>query len=158
MQFDETSTITPGYTGASIVVLDESLRVLLVCEGKSGLEGMWNTPGGGTEVGETPLEVAQRELYEETGLQNVKLEFLESFLFRGDRGDIILMNAFLVCIHSSTAIVPVFAQEILEARWFSKLEFDKMYENGLIRTHLTKLFVESAFNLVQKPSFTGEPT
>jgi 8-oxo-dGTP diphosphatase len=158
MQFDETRTITPAYTGTSVVVLDESLRLLLVCEGKAGVEGLWGTPGGGTEVGETPFEAVQRELYEETGLQNLRPEFLESFLFRGDQGDIILVSAFLVRIHSSMAIAPVFAQEILEARWFTKFEFDKLYESRLIRSHLTKLFVESAYRLVKKLSDPGEPT
>jgi 8-oxo-dGTP pyrophosphatase MutT (NUDIX family) len=143
---------------SSVVVLDESGRVLLVHEAKPGLEGLWNTPGGGDEPGETPIQAAKRELYEETGLTNLEPRFLETFLWRGDRGDLLMCHVFVIQVHSSVRIAPVYSDEILEARWFSKLEFDQMYEHQKIRTPLTKRFVETALENVRTSLHPGEPT
>jgi 8-oxo-dGTP pyrophosphatase MutT (NUDIX family) len=159
MQFDESSVITPAYRASSVVVLDESLRILLVLEGKPNIkQGLWGTPGGGIESGELPIDAAKRELYEETGLENSQPFFLETFLNRGDRGDILMCHAFAVQIHSSTEINPVMTDEILQTLWVDKLEFDAMYASKIIRSHLTKLFVESALGAVN--AFTthlGDP-
>lgn len=145
----ESITFIPVVRFSSVVVLDESFRVLLVCEQKPGIEGLWNTPGGGDEPGELPVQAAKRELYEETGLKNLEPQFLETFLWHGDRGDILMCHVFVLQVNSSIQIAPVFTEEILEVRWFYKLEFDQMYENHKIRTEFTKIFVESALRYVQ---------
>jgi 8-oxo-dGTP diphosphatase len=44
-------------------------RVLLIQRQHPPDEGYWNAPGGKIERGEDPLEAAQRELKEETGLE-----------------------------------------------------------------------------------------
>lgn len=155
MKHDQDLHLIPTVRFSSIVVLDESLRILLVREGKSGLEGLWNTPGGGDEAGERPIDAAERELYEETGLSHANPQFIETFLWRGDRGDTLMCHVFLVRVHSSVALAPVFTDEILEVRWFDKLEFNAMFNNQIIRTPFTKLFIESALSYVQSQ---GEPT
>lgn len=158
MEYDQQINLIPVVRFSSVVVFDESLRMLLVHEAKPGLEGLWSTPGGGDEPGELPVHAAKRELYEETGLTNVESQFLETFLWRGNRGDLLMCHVFLVQIHSSVEIAPVQTDEILEARWFDKLEFDQLYEQKMIRTHFTKLFVESALDHVQASLHPGEPT
>lgn len=52
-----------------IVCVDGAGRVLLLRwhDPVSG-QAFWEPPGGGIDGGETPLEAARRELYEETGL------------------------------------------------------------------------------------------
>ena len=39
----------------------------------AGTEKLWQMPQGGIDAGEEPLEAAQRELYEETGIRTVSL-------------------------------------------------------------------------------------
>ncbi len=50
----------------SNAVIDEQDRLLLL---RHVHHGMWGTPGGAMEPGETPAQAASRELREETGLQ-----------------------------------------------------------------------------------------
>jgi len=51
---------------ARCVVRDEQGRVLLMCRSDNG---HWALPGGAMEVGESIVECAIRELFEETGLR-----------------------------------------------------------------------------------------
>ena len=157
MNHPEQAKILPVVQFSSIVVLDESQRILLVLQAAPELAGLWNTPGGGSEPGELPDIAARRELHEETGLRGFELVFVDSVLWRGDRGDLLLGNIFLTHVHSSVSLQPVACEEILEAQWFTKSEFDEMFKNGTIRTYFTKLFVESALEFAQKNPF-GEPT
>jgi 8-oxo-dGTP pyrophosphatase MutT (NUDIX family) len=54
---------------AHVLVIDPEERVLLVHGPGVGPAGYWVLPGGGVEPGESPVDVAIRELAQETGLQ-----------------------------------------------------------------------------------------
>jgi 8-oxo-dGTP diphosphatase len=60
------------------------LHVLLVCRGEAPFEGMWAIPGGFKRPGETLDEAAERELREETGVDDTPV--LRQFGAYGDPG------------------------------------------------------------------------
>jgi 8-oxo-dGTP pyrophosphatase MutT (NUDIX family) len=61
--------------GARVLVLDEDERVLLIRGFDPGQDvaPWWFTPGGGVDEGETHVEAAHRELWEETGYRGAEL-------------------------------------------------------------------------------------
>lgn len=62
------------------LLLDEGgLRVLFIRRGNEPFQGAWALPGGFCEPGETVAEAAARELTEETGVRDVRLEELGCF-------------------------------------------------------------------------------
>ena len=59
--------------GAVAIVLDESNRVLMQLRSDTK---SWGFPGGSSELGDSLLETAQRELLEETGLRASNWSFV----------------------------------------------------------------------------------
>jgi 8-oxo-dGTP diphosphatase len=55
--------------GVGVVILNEADEILLIQRGTEPNIGMWTIPGGRQEPGETLIETAHREIYEETGVQ-----------------------------------------------------------------------------------------
>lgn len=55
-----------------IVVFNQDKKILL-CERADTERGQWQFPQGGIDAGETVLEAAVRELFEETGIKSVQL-------------------------------------------------------------------------------------
>jgi len=51
-------------------------KVLLLHRAYAHGAGSWSTPGGHLEMGETPVDCAVRELWEETGIQVVNPRFI----------------------------------------------------------------------------------
>jgi putative (di)nucleoside polyphosphate hydrolase len=60
--------------GAGVVVVDQHQLVLSL--ERYDVRGAWQLPQGGLEPNETPVEAAQREIFEETGLVWDQLQLL----------------------------------------------------------------------------------
>ncbi|WP_299014841.1 NUDIX domain-containing protein [uncultured Caulobacter sp.] len=74
-----------AYTvGVFATVFDDAGRVLLVRQAYG--EQAWTQPGGGLEVGETPIEGVLREILEETGCVAEVTAFIGTYVsvFRSD--------------------------------------------------------------------------
>ena len=91
-------------------------------------EGHWSFPKGHKEKGESDLEVAKRELWEETGISKIqsyeKYKFYEEYIFK-DRDDQIIDKrvTYFLCFVLE-ADVKIQEDEIIDYRW-------ALYEDAL---------------------------
>lgn len=109
--------------------------VLSVCEGKillsrHKMRATWETQGGHIEPGETPLEAAERELYEESGA----LEFTIEPLFDYEAGDLKGSATGVVFCAHVTVLGSIPASEMAETCIFDALPENLTYPN--ITPHL----------------------
>jgi 8-oxo-dGTP diphosphatase len=58
----------PPVVGVGVVIIEDG-RLLVVKRGREPGRGLWAVPGGKVRRGETLIEAAEREAYEETGLR-----------------------------------------------------------------------------------------
>jgi len=124
-------------TAARIFLIDEADRVLLVHQrlDLDRLDSHWIAPGGGLEDGETLVEAAVREVYEETGLRVVlpptaEPMFVERELFRFAGEDIDQTNYyFLARVASDVPVEAITPTEyevavVLGSRWWPLAELE----------------------------------
>ncbi|NLX06306.1 MAG: NUDIX hydrolase [Phycisphaerae bacterium] len=103
---------------ASMLVVDDSNRLLLVQEDGPHNHGKWNLPGGGVEVGEPLAASAEREVREETGLE-VRAEGLIG-VYTGF-GEFRYINFVFLGRATGGQTTPQ-TGEILACRWFDPHE------------------------------------
>lgn len=110
----------PGVTADCILFSrkDNGLYVLLIERGNEPFKGMWAFPGGFLEEDETIEACAARELQEETGLENIRMEQFYTFTEPGrdPRGRTISV-AFIAIIEMEK-YNPVAADDAANIRWF----------------------------------------
>jgi len=120
----------------------ETYKYVVVCSNYEGKwlfsrhkeRTTWETQGGHVEAGETPMEAARRELYEESGVTNADLyEVCDYKGFRGPRFSYGMV--FLAVVHEIGELPESEMQEINL--------FDKMPEN-LTYPVMTPLLVKEA--------------
>lgn len=104
----------------------------------------WGFPKGHAEKGESPLEAAQRELFEETGLQVIKLlkeeSFLEEYVYQ-EEGSLVEKKVFFYLAITSKEF-KLDHKEVIDGKWLSFEEAKKIisYKEGLellARVHST---------------------
>lgn len=84
----------------------------------------WETPGGHIEIGETPLEAAKRELYEETGAIDFDIKHI--FDFQTGNGASSASTAVFYVVVSELGVLP--ESEMAEVRCFEELPENLTYK------------------------------
>ncbi len=111
-------TQTPKIGALAVVVHNQN--VLLVQRSKQPDAGLWGFPGGHVEWGETVLQAAKRELFEETSVIAAPMRYLDNLdLLRRDSQGAVLSHYLLVgvaCEYRSGQ--PNAGDDALDARWF----------------------------------------
>jgi 8-oxo-dGTP diphosphatase len=117
---DEKEYPRPALTADVVaLLLDEGgLRALFIRRGNEPYKGAWALPGGFCEPTETVAQAAARELTEETGLRDVRLEELGCFSTPGrdPRGWVVTV-AHLGFLPADRAGEAVGADDASEAAW-----------------------------------------
>jgi 8-oxo-dGTP diphosphatase len=106
---------------ANAVVVDDG-KVLLVCRALAPWRGAWGTPGGFCEVGEHPIETAEREVLEETGLRVTVTGYIgvwvDSYADRPDPDADVINVAYYYAVPLSGDALSVDEDEVSGAGWF----------------------------------------
>ncbi len=88
---------------------------------KHSRDGFWGFPKGHAEPGETFLETAKRELYEETQLQVTKLireePFIEEYIYQHE-GRYVEKTVYFYLAYTSESF-QVDGKEVLEGAWLT---------------------------------------
>lgn len=115
-------------TFAGGILADDEGRVLLQLRGD---KKTWSIPGGAMELGESTLDTAKREFFEETGNEVEATRFLnvysnfEEVYPNGDAVQTVVFIYELAAI-SSVNIADFHNEETLRLRFFSKEEIENL--------------------------------
>eukprot|EP00804_Cyclotella_cryptica_P026570 CCRYP_020443-RA/>CCRYP_020443-RA protein AED:0.31 eAED:0.32 QI:0/0/0/1/0/0/2/0/139 len=113
---------------------------LLVQRGKEPNKGLWSLPGGKIEVGESTLDAAKRELWEETGLlsstwhNNGPFTCTDSIHHSQSYGvsfHYVISQCFAELQSQSPPIIQA-SDDAMDARWWSPHEMKDAEERGVV--------------------------
>lgn len=109
-------------TGSVVVIRDEKARILL--QKRTHPKGKWGLPGGLMELGESTVETAKREVFEETNLTVDDLELMgvysgKDYLCTAQNGDewYVVVAAYIT--DNYKGILKINDGESEELSWFS---------------------------------------
>ena len=144
----------PGLTADCVIfgfgAADAPLQVLLIERAKYPFEGSWAVPGGFVEEGEEPLQAAQREIAEETGLPGLPMHQFYTFgrPGRDPRGWVVTVAHWTVV--QVDQVQPQAGDDAARADWFPlndlpKLAFDhdEMIERAANALEKTLILAEN---------------
>ncbi len=107
--------------GATVLALNDSGEVLMQLRADTGT---WGFPGGSSELGDSLLETAKRELLEETGLTAQHYQFITvlsgaAYRYVYPNGDEIYNVAAVFVARELSGVLKA-DHESLELRWFAR--------------------------------------
>ena len=121
--------------------VEETPKVLLIRRGQDPYKGKWAFPGGFIEMDEELRHAAARELAEETGLSNVKLQQMHTFgtIGRDPRGRMITVTFIGVVGADNMQVTP--GDDAAEAKWFDIDDLPPMaFDHGKVADMATAEF------------------
>lgn len=119
--------------GVSAVIFDVSEKVLLIKRGQAPAFGRWHAPGGKLESGESMITACIREVEEETGISEIEIDCLLAVVERKMEGFHYVIVDFLAHLTHSSPVVPIAADDVLDARWVDESELpDLDLADGLL--------------------------
>ena len=138
----------PGFTADCIIFgHDESniLKVLLIKRKHEPFQGLWAFPGGFVDEGESVEQAAQRELLEETGVDNVTMTQMYTFTKPGrDPRGWVISVAFYTTVNITDCKVQA-GDDASEAEWVAIEDIQKMAfdHNEILAMALEKIGVST---------------
>lgn len=96
--------------------------------------GKWDLPKGKIEINEKPEEAAEREIAEECGISghSLKAKICETYhTYKiGDKKILKKTHWYAFTVENIPNLTPQTIENIEEAKWVSKVEFDKLLEHS----------------------------
>jgi len=130
---DESSTYDPSQFDRPSVTVDvviftlreKTLHVLLIRRGAWPFAGQWAIPGGFVRMDESLEDAARRELREETGVDEGRLEQLRSFGDVGRDPRMRIITVAYTALISSEQVTLEASTDAADAKWFALDEIPK---------------------------------
>jgi ADP-ribose pyrophosphatase YjhB (NUDIX family) len=119
------------------IIEDEQKRILLVREADPKHFGRWNQPAGHVDPHESIADALLREVREETGYLHVRIDGLSRIYYFVD-DEVIRMNFHASVLDDEKGPL---ADDVLEARWFTRKEVEDLIEQGLLRSRRTEMAI-----------------